>query len=310
VRRLCIITPVRDEALYARRTLDSVIAQTERPTRWIIVDDGSTDATPEILAEYAAAHDWIQVIRRDDRGFRRVGGGVIDAFYAGYDTIDANDYDYICKLDLDLDLPPRYFETLLDRMEADPRIGCCSGKAYMELGGKLVSEKLGDENAVGASKLYRRTCFQEIGGFVREVMWDGIDGHRCRMLGWIAVSWDDPELRFVHLRPMGTSDKGWWRGRVRHGYGQWFMGTSFVYMVVSAAFRMTRPPYVLGGLGMLWGYVRSAIRREPRYADPELRQFVRRYQWQVLRKGKDRAVRDLEVAGEWVWRQHHLDPTS
>src|SRR3954449_8794927 len=126
------------------------------------------------------------------------------------------------------------------RMERDSRIATCSGKPYMELNGRLVMERCGDENSVGMIKFYRTSAFQQIGGFVRELMWDGIDGHRCRMLGWIAVSWDEPELRFVHLRPMGTSQQSWWTGRMRHGFGQWFMGTGFTYMLASAVFRMSR----------------------------------------------------------------------
>ncbi|HEX4905323.1 MAG TPA: hypothetical protein VFU93_07720, partial [Acidimicrobiales bacterium] len=161
--------------------------------------------------------------------------------------------------------------------------------------GRLVDERnmTGGENSVGMTKLYRTACFQDIGGFVREVMWDGIDGHRCRMRGWIATSWDDPELRFVHLRPMGSSQTSWWTGRVRHGYGQWFMGTGFAYMLASAVFRMTQRPYVLGGLGMLWGWVRSALRRDPRYPDLEFRRFLRRYQWRALLLGKRRALREI-----------------
>lgn len=292
---LCVISPARDEAQYAKRSLDSMIAQTMRPDRWIIVDDGSTDETPAILAEYASAHDWITVIRRDDRGHRAVGPGVIDAFYAGYDTIDPAQYEFVCKLDLDLDLPTRYFEILLERMAADPRMGTCSGKPWMELDGRLVDEKsmTGGENSVGMTKLYRTACFQNIGGFVREVMWDGIDGHRCRMHGWVATSWDDPELRFVHLRPMGSSQTSWWTGRVRHGYGQWFMGTGFLYMLASAVFRMTQRPYVVGGIAMLWGWVRSALRRDPRYPDLEFRRFLRRYQWRALLLGKRRALREI-----------------
>ena len=297
---LCLISPVRDESQYARRTLDGVVAQTVRPDRWVIVDDGSTDDTPAILAEYAAAHDWITVVRREDRGHRAVGPGVIDAFYAGYDTIDPAQFDFICKLDLDLDLPPRYFEILLERMAADPRIGTCSGKPWMELDGRLVDERnmTGGENSVGMTKLYRTTCFEDIGGFVREVMWDGIDGHRCRMRGWVATSWDDPELRFVHLRPMGSSQTSWWTGRVRHGYGQWFMGTGFVYMLASAVFRMAQRPYVVGGLGMLWGWLRSALRRDPRYPDLAFRRFLRRYQWRALVLGKRRALREISPQPE------------
>ena len=89
-------------------------------------------------------------------------------------------------------------------------------------------------------KFYRTSCFTEIGGFVRELMWDGIDCHRCRMLGWVAVSWDDPAINFEHLRPMGTSHKNWWTGRVRHGVGQYYMGTGPTYMLASAAFASSR----------------------------------------------------------------------
>lgn len=292
-RRYVLISPCRNEAQYMRQTLDTVIAQSIRPARWVIVDDGSTDATPRILAEYAARHDWIRIVTRSDRGRRAVGPGVIEAFYAGYQTIAPDDYEYLCKLDLDLRLPPRYFEGLMTRMEANPRIGTCSGKAYIEAGGRLVNERHGDETSVGASKFYRVACFQELGGFVREVMWDGIDCHRCRMKGWIACSWDDPELRFVHLRPMGSSQTGIFTGRMRHGFGQYFMGTGFVYMAASAVNRMLEKPYVLGGLAMLWGWMKSALQRRQRFEDQEFRRFLRRYQRRALLVGKKQAIEEI-----------------
>ncbi len=170
------------------RTLETVTSQSEPPALWVIVDDGSTDETPEILRDWASRFDYIRVVTRADRGSRKVGPGVIEAFYEGYGTIRPSEFEFVCKLDLDLDLPPRYFEILMDKMAADPRLGTCTGKPYMLLNGKLVSEKCGDENSVGMTKFYRVACFEEIGGFVHEVMWDGIDGHRCRMLGWVAAS--------------------------------------------------------------------------------------------------------------------------
>lgn len=301
-RRYCLITPCRDEAKYARVTLDAVLKQTVPPALWVIVDDGSTDETPQILAEYAAKASFIRIIRRADRGDRKLGGGVIEAFDDGYATINPDDFDYVCKFDLDLDLPPRYFEALMERMEANPRIGTCSGKPYMELNGKLVSEMCGDENSVGMIKFYRTECFQQIGGFVRMLMWDGIDCHRCRMLGWIAVSWDDPEIRFTHLRPMGTSHKNWWTGRVRHGVGQWFMGTGPAYMLASVLYRMTRPPIVVGGLAIAWGYIRSWCTGEPRYGDNSFRQFLRSYQWACLLKGKAKATYLLNDKQAQQWQ--------
>jgi glycosyltransferase involved in cell wall biosynthesis len=318
-RKYCLITPCRDEAAYARRTLEAIARQSELPALWLIVDDGSTDATPEILASYASRLPYVRVLRRSDRGDRKLGGGVIDAFYTGYGTIDPTEFEYVCKLDLDLDIPPRYFATLMDRMEAEPRLGTCSGKAYFCPPGTkddayslplfttapLVSEALGDDNSAGMIKFYRSRCFQQIGGFVRELMWDGIDGHRCRQLGWIAASWDDPELRFVHLRPMGTSHKNWWTGRVRHGFGQYFMGTAPLYMLASAAFRMSRPPRVVGGLAMLHGYFTSMLRSRPRYGDAEFRRFLRSYQYAVLTRGKARAIAELNARQASRWDPTH-----
>lgn len=293
-RRYVLISPCRNEADFMRQTLDTVIAQSIRPALWVIVDDGSSDATPQILAEYAAQHDWIRVVTRKDRGTRSVGPGVIEAFYAGYDTIDPDDFDYLCKLDLDLRLPPRYFEGLMERMEANPRIATCSGKAYIEKDGGLESERHGDETSIGASKFYRVSHFKALGGFVREVMWDGIDCHRCRMRGWIACSWDDPELRFVHLRPMGSSQQNIFAGRMRHGYGQYFMGSGFLWMLATAVYRIPEKPYVLGGLYILLGWVRGWVKGLPRYEEPGFREFLRRYQRRALVIGKRRAIEEID----------------
>src|SRR3954462_4982243 len=131
-RRYCLITPCRDEAKFARRTLDSIANQTIQPALWVIVDDGSRDETPAILDEYATKLPYIRIIRRADRGDRKLGGGVIEAFDEGYASIDPSEFAYICKFDLDLDVPPRYFETLIERFLADPRLGTCSGNPSYE----------------------------------------------------------------------------------------------------------------------------------------------------------------------------------
>lgn len=300
-----------------RRTLDSLFGQSEPPARLVVVDDGSTDETPSILAEYAGRFPALRIVTRKDRGERKVGPGVIDAFYAGYETIDPSEFDYVGKIDLDLDLPPRYFERLMDAMEQDPRLGTSSGKPYFPPGvlqgephptrdelfagetldlRKLTSEACGDEMSVGMIKFYRTDCFEAIGGFVREVMWDGIDCHRCRMLGWKAASWDRPELRFAHLRPMGSSHKGVFTGRMRHGFGQWFMGTGLIYMTASAVFRMTRPPVIVGGLAMWVGYLKAMLTNQPRYDDLDFRKFLRDYQRDALWSGKSKATAKLDQA--------------
>lgn len=300
-RRYVLISPCRDEAKFIRRTLDSVAKQSVPPALWVIVDDGSTDETPKILEEYKAKLPYLRVVRRDDRGGRAVGPGVIEAFYAGLNTVNLNEFDYLCKLDVDLDLPEKYFEILMERMEADPRIGTCSGKPYYPHPetGVLTSEGCGDETSIGASKFYRVSCFQQVGGFVRQVMWDGIDNHRCRQFGWKAVSWDEEPIRFIHLRPMGSSQQNLWVGRKRHGFGQYFMGTGVPYMLASAVYRLPRRPALVGSAAIVVGYFEAMFGDKPRYNDPEFKRFVNRYQWQCLLRGKKAATKALDD----TWQQ-------
>jgi glycosyltransferase involved in cell wall biosynthesis len=309
-RRYLLISPCRDEAGYLRRTLDSVAAQSVHPAVWVIVDDGSTDGTTAILEEYARRLPFLRVVRRTDRGHRKVGPGVVEAFYAGLETVRLEDFDYLCKLDMDLDLPVRYFELLMQRMERDPRVGTTSGKPWFvhPRSGALVPEICGDEISVGMTKFYRVACFKEIGGFVRQVMWDGIDCHRARMLGWIAESIDHESLRFIHLRPQGASHKGIWTGRVRIGFGQYFMGTSPLYHLAVVVYRLPAYPMLVGSAGMLWGYLKSWLMGLPRYDDLEFRRFLRSYQHLCLRMGKRAATArtDAEQAGLWQQSAHHF----
>ena len=302
-RRYLLISPCRDEAQYLRRTLDSVAAQSVQPSAWVIVDDGSTDGSLAILEEYARRLPYIRVVRRTDRGRREVGPGVIAAFYAGLETVRLEDFDYLCKLDADLDLPTRYFELLIQRMESDPRVGTTSGKPWFVLPqtGVLSPEICGDDMSVGMTKFYRVACFREIGGFVRQVMWDGIDCHRARMLGWIAESIDCEPLRFVHLRPQGASQKDIWSGRLRAGFGQYFMGTAPLYYLAVAFYRLPAYPAVIGSVAMLWGYLRSWLKGLPRYGDLEFRRFLRSYQYACLRMGKRAATTRVNAERARLW---------
>jgi glycosyltransferase involved in cell wall biosynthesis len=290
-RKYVLITPCRNEAAYITTTIDSIAGQTVTPAKWIIVDDGSTDGTAEILADAAAAHPFIEIVQRADRGGRSVGPGVIEAFYEGLDRVDLDDFDYVGKLDGDLELPATYFERVMERFEGDDCLGNFSGKPYLREGDTLVYERFGDENAVGAAKFYRVECFRAIGGFVRQVSWDGIDGHQCRRHGWIAESSNDERYRFIHLRRMGSSQKSLWSGRLRWGAGKHYMGSAFSYVLAVAAYRMLERPYVVSGLGILLGYLRAAILRQPRYEDGAFRHHLRQYEAASLFMGKRRALR-------------------
>lgn len=259
-----------------------MVAQTHQPAQWIIVDDGSQDETGAIADEAARQHSWITVVHRPRGAPRRVGPGVIGAFYDGVAHATLGDFDYICKLDGDIELPPTYFAELLERFAANPRLGTASGKCFVPVGDRFVLERTGDEFSHGVAKLYRMKCFAEIGGFVREVMWDGIDCHRCRQFGWEAVSYADPQLRIVHLRLMGSSFRSVYHGRMRWGRGQYFMGTHPLYVLGIALYRMLERPWILGGTCILAGYAGAWLWQRPRYDDLEFRQHLRRWQLHEL----------------------------
>ena len=253
---------------------------------------------------------YLRVVRRTNRGGRAVGPGVVEAFYDGLQTVRLEDFDYLCKLDMDLDLPAQYFELLMQRMEGNPRIGTTSGKPWFvhPQSGALVPEVCGDEMSVGMTKFYRITCFKEIGGFVRQVMWDGIDCHRARMLGWIAESVDNEPLRFVHLRPQGASHKGIWTGRLRKGFGQYFMGTSPLYYLAVIISHLSAYPMLIGSIAMLWGYLRSWLKGLPRYDDLEFRRFLRAYQHTCLLLGKRAATARVNAERAGLWYARHAAP--
>ena len=295
-RRYCLVCPCRDEEQYAARTIDSVLAQSEPPALLVVVDDGSTDATPAILADRLGGVDFARVVPSDRGGRRVLGAGVVVAFNRGLAEVDLDEVDYVCKLDLDLDLPPGYFAAMMDLMERDERLGTVSGKPFFTgADGQVHQEISGDENSVGMAKFYRVQAFRDIGGLVPELMWDGIDCHELRRKGWRAMSTADPAVAFEHLRPMGSSDRGVLRGRRRHGQGQWFMGSSLPFVLVSAVRRGLFPPAVTGSANLLWGYVWAAVRRAPRYADAAFRRDLRRYQREALVLGKRRAIARWEA---------------
>lgn len=301
-RRYALICPCRDEAEHAQATIDSLAAQTELPALCLFVDDGSSDATPSILARAAAEHPWIRVLTRPDRGVRAVGPGVIEAFNTGYAALDPDSFDYICKIDADLEFPPEYFARVMDAMASHPRLGNYSGKLFHRLAsGRLIAEPTGDENAVGNAKFYRVACFREIGGFAPHAGWDGIDGHMCRLKRWIALSEDHPETRIIHRRLMGSSFKSVFHGRKRWGKAKWYMGTSLFYMLFVTAYRMKEKPVIVGGLGILIGYLGAMLSGYPRHGTAAFRRHLRAFEHRSLLRGKSGATREANESIRRWW---------
>lgn len=289
--RILVVSPCRDEEKHLPAMIRSMEAQTLLPAKWIVVDDGSTDQTSIILDDAAHKLPFMEILHRDDRGERKVGLGVIEAFNAGIALERLDDYEFVCKLDTDLELPPRYFELLVKAMREDDALGTYSGKIYLrEPDGTQKHERRGDEVSVGPSKFYRVACFQDIGGFDPIVGWDGIDGHKCRLKNWIAKSEDRPDLRVIHRRQMGSSDMNVLKGRIRAGEGRYLLGSSFPYMVVATVYRMWDKPRVVGSLYMLFGYLRAAVRGYKRFGNHAYLRALRSYEWEVLFKGKRRTL--------------------
>lgn len=286
--------PTRDDEDFLQATLDCVTSQTLLPAELVIVDDGSSDRTGAIADTAAEAYLWIHVVHRPDRGCRKVGPGVIEAFYSGYETLRTRDYTYIAKMDGDCSFGPTYFERILAIMEREPALGGASGKVFNPVDDQLFEERIIDEMVSGQIHLWRRAAWEDIGGFVREVMWDGITFHRARMCGWQTRSFHDPELRILHHRLMGSSEKNIIHGRLRWGRGQWFMGTHPLYIIASGINRMRERPYVLGGLLIIAGYFLAMLQRVPRYDDPAFRRDLR--QWQLARLGLRRYVSATETS--------------
>lgn len=280
-KRIVLISPVRNEEEYIAKTVESMVNQTLKPVEWLIVDDGSTDGTSEILEKAAQEHDWIHIERKPDRGVRSVGPGVVEAFYYGYERLHHQDYDFIGKMDGDIKFGPQYFETLLKFFHEDRYLGAASGKPFLEEEGTLVKERMSDEMVAGQINFYRRQCFDDIGGFVREVHWDGIAYHRARMKGWRTRSMEHPDLNFIHQRLMGSSHQNIYHGRLRWGKGQYFMGTHPLYIFAIGVYRLLERPFIIGGILIVVGYFKAMLESMPRYEDAEFRKSL--HAWQMAR---------------------------
>lgn len=284
-RRYVIIMPTRDEEKYLQQTIDCLTAQTVIPTELVIVNDGSKDRTGEIAESASKQFPWIHVLHREDRGVRKVGGGVVETFYAGYETLKTSDYTYIVKLDGDVTFANDYFENIIKLMESNPKLGAASGKVFTPTASGFQEERMIDEMVSGQVRLFRRVCWEQIGGFVPEVMWDGIDFHRAHMFGWETRSFRDEHLKIIHHRLMGSSHKSIYHGRMRWGFGQWFMGTHPLYIIASGVFRMRERPFVIGGALIILGYFNSWLKGARRYDDLRFRKFLRAWQLKKLGLG-------------------------
>lgn len=262
-----VVSPVKDEERFVARTIHSVLNQTVLPFRWIIVDDGSTDNTPEIVAAMTAGIDWIQFIRTDRQGKRELGITEIRAFYVGYDLIRDVDYDFVVKLDCDVELQSGYFEKMIERFVTNPGLGIASG-AFLEYHeDRWVFIRMPDYHASGASKMMRAECFRQIGGFIQRKGWDTVDEIKARALGWKTERFHD--LTFLHLKREGSAS-GYVYSNLLEGEVDYVTGSSLPFVMLKALRKIVRQrPLILAGSIGFWGFFRPWITGRPKLVTNE-----------------------------------------
>ncbi len=271
-----IITPARNEGQYLRETIECVKSQTLRPMQWVIVNDGSTDNTGEIISSAEKENRWIKGVHRPDRGFRKAGGGVIEAFYDGYRFVAEGEWDFIVKLDGDLSFGPDYFSSCLQRFTMDPKLGIGGGTICDKVGGILVEESMGDPpfHVRGATKIYRRECWKAIGELIQAPGWDTLDEIKANMSGWKTGTFGG--LKLHQHRQTGAAD-GRWKNWVKNGLANYIAGYHPVFMLAKCVRRAIRTHSVTVTAGLGWGFLTGYLKRMPQ-AEPKLVRYVRREQ--------------------------------
>jgi len=276
-----VITPVRNEQENLPSAIASFAAQTILPWKWLIVDDGSTDATSALALQAQSRYDWIQVLRRPDRGFRKPGGGVIEAFYEGYRRVETGAWDFLAKLDGDVSFESEYFANLLARFAADPKLGIAGGTICNLREGVLVPEWKGDQgfHVRGATKVYRAACWRQLGGLHSAPGWDTLDEIKANMLGWRTCTFAD--LKLLHHRQAGEAD-GKWANWVKNGRANYISGYLPLFMLVKCLSRAFKRPYGIGALGLMYGFLSGYFKGLQQIEDAQLIRYLRHQQARKL----------------------------
>jgi len=276
-----LITPAHNEEAFIEKTLASMVAQTQLPERWVIVDDGSTDRTAQIVEGYASRYQWIELFRMPER-IDRSFAGKVHAFNAGLERVRSLEFDVIGNLDADLSFDSEYLRFLIGKFAEDRRLGVAGTPFTEDDGYDTARDSFEGENHVaGGCQLFRRQCFEEVGGYIpnRGGGIDWIAVTTARMKGWKTRSF--PEKRFHHYRSLGTAGKSNWAASFSYGEKDYYLGGSPVWQLFRVAYRATKQP--IEGFALLSGYCWAAIRRIERPVSRELLRFHRREQMKRLR---------------------------
>lgn len=260
-----------------------MISQSLRPSKWVVVDDGSTDNSAVLIQEYASLYDWIIYLKFEDKDEKRsYGAKVVRVFNSGLKTIEGRDYDFIVKLDADLTLPPDYFEIISKTFLNNPKVGLCGGYCVYKKNGKEIIEKMASYHIRGAFKSIRRECWDDIGGFREVLGWDGLDEMEAMYKGWKTMNIN---LAIIHHRPTNSvynsaSDKiesaeAW--GRISY-----LNGRNLFLATIRALVALKEKPFLIYSLVFLKGYLKALINMDTKNVSPELAKFINKFHFKRL----------------------------
>jgi GT2 family glycosyltransferase len=283
-----VVTPARNEADNLRRLGDALIDQTWRPEAWIVVDNGSTDATADVVRGLSREHEWIRLLSIEGTERAARGSASVRAFNAGIETLQIES-GLLTNVDADVSFEPGYFAGLRDEFERRPSLGIASGLCYEKNNGVWEPVFVAAPNLRGASFTYRAECLAQLAPVEERVGWDGIDAVRANLRGWETGT--IPTLSYFHHRATGARDASRFSGWALEGDVSYYMWYRPLYLVSRTAYRVvaTRD---LAATGLVWGYTRSAMRRDTRHAEPGFREVIR--DRQALR---NMTMRLMEVRG-------------
>lgn len=270
-----IIIPTYNEEKFIALTLQSLMEQTVLPSRVVVVNDGSTDKTREIVQSFVEKHAFISLVNKTSEAIHLPGSKVIHAFNKGLETIDEH-YDFIVKADADLIFPSNYFETISMHFQSDKRIGMVGGFAYIEKNGKWVLENLTDKDHIrGAFKAYRKECFKQIGGLKPAMGWDTVDELLCEFYNWKVVT--NATLKVKHLKPTGAN----YNKTARYKQGEAFYSLGYGFWITSIASlklaMLKKKPFLF--LDYIKGFLQAKLTKKPLIVTAEQAKFIRKYRW-------------------------------
>ena len=275
-----IIIPAHNEADFIELTLKSIASQTILPSKVVVVNDNSTDATASIVTEFIKAHDFISLVNKTSEAIHLPGSKVIQAFHKGFETMD-EDYDVIVKLDADLILPDNYFETISSHFKRDDTIGMVGGFAYIEKNGQWILENLTDKDHIrGAFKAYRKDCFFQIGNLKPAMGWDTVDELLCKFYGWKVVT--DQSLKVKHLKPTGANYNK--TARYKQGEAFYTLGYGFFITAVASAklAMMKRKPFLF--FDYIQGFWKAKLDKKPLLVTEEQALFIKNYRLKKMKE--------------------------